>query len=79
MVSDIIRPEHNDRAERLDVYPVTWVDEDGVARNLWSLNSFTGEIEPDPEGDPLYTTVAPVDVSDRVVGEPTVTPGEEAP
>lgn len=45
---------------RLDVYPVTWRDEDGVKRNTWSRNRFTGEIQPDPDGDPLYTTVAPV-------------------
>lgn len=75
MVSDIIRPEHDDRAERLNVYPVTWRDENGVERNTWSRNRFTGEIEPDPDGDPLYTTVPPVDVSDRVVGEVSTKPG----
>ncbi len=42
------------------VYPVTWRDE-GQERNAWSRNRFTGEIEPDPVGDPLYTTTPPGD------------------
>jgi len=41
------------------VYPVVWRDEDGAERNTWSRNRLTGEIEPDPDGDPLYTTTAP--------------------
>lgn len=38
------------------IYPVTWRDEGGAEHNTWSRNHLTGEIEPDPEGDPLYTT-----------------------
>lgn len=45
--------------ERLDVYPVTWRDGDDIERNTWSRNHFTDELEPDPKGQPLYTTVPP--------------------
>lgn len=47
-------------AERLDVYPVTWRDEDGEEQNTWSRNPFTDEIERDLHGAPLYTTVPPL-------------------
>lgn len=40
-------------------YPVTWVDEHGVEHNTWSRNHFSEEIEPDLDGDPLYTTTPP--------------------
>lgn len=52
-------------AERLDVWPVTWTDENDVVRNTWSRNHLTDEIEPDPQGEPLYTTVSPGEESER--------------
>lgn len=50
--------DHAPAQELRPVYPLEWHDEHGEWHNTWSRRSFTGEIEPDPDGEPLYTTRA---------------------
>lgn len=52
------------------MYPVIWRDADGRAHNTWLRNHFTNELSPDPDGEPLYTTVSPEVQSDATDGLP---------